>query len=169
MRRPRCTDTLAGLGRRRVVPSFRCRSFSACRPPSPRKVRWLHTPSSSSAGIAFVQWRIRTRHSRVLPLESASCGPVIFGVSRFTDSLRPADLLASLADLTGHLLPSQQRLLPPSFRTSRSPSSPSDISTVASGRLHRQDFHLLERQLASLHRHTHIWTAPERKTVCGVR
>ena len=55
-----------------------------------------------------------------------------FGVSWFTDSLRPAELLASLADLTGHLLPSQQRLLPPSFRPSRSPSSPSDISTVAS-------------------------------------
>jgi hypothetical protein len=27
---------------------------------------------------------------------------------------------------------------------------------VASGYLHRQDFHLLERQLASLHRHTQV-------------
>ena len=76
-----------------------------------------------------------------------------FGVSRFADSLRPAELLAPLADLTGHFPPSQQGLLPPSFRPSRSPSSPSDISTVAFGHLHRQDFHLLERQLASLHRH----------------
>ena len=82
--------------------------------------------------------------------------PCYFGVSRFTDSLRPAELLAPLADLTGHSLPSQQGLLPPSFRPSRSPSSPSDISTVASGHLHRQDFHLLERQLASLHRHTYM-------------
>src|ERR1700730_5329012 len=34
---------------------------------------------------------------------------------------------------------------------SRSPFSPSDIYTVASGHLHRQDSHLLEWQLASLH------------------
>lgn len=79
-----------------------------------------------------------------------------FGVSRFADSLRPAELLAPLADLTGHFPPSQQGLLRPSFRPSRSPSSPSDISTVASGHLQRQEFHLLERQLASLHRHTQV-------------
>ena len=79
-----------------------------------------------------------------------------FGVSRFAVSLRPAALLAPLADLTGPFPPSQQGLLPPSFRPSRSPSSPSDISTVASGHLHRQDFHLLERKLASLHRHTRV-------------
>jgi hypothetical protein len=36
--------------------------------------------------------------------------------------------------------------------TSRSPFPLSDMTTVASGHLHRQDFHLLERQLASLHR-----------------
>ena len=42
----------------------------------------------------------------------------------------------------------------PSFRPSRLPFSPSDISTVASGHLHRQDSHLLERQLASLHERT---------------
>jgi len=74
-----------------------------------------------------------------------------FGVSWFAHSLQPAELLASLADLTRHSLPSQRRLLRPSFRPSRSPFSPSDISTVASGHLHRQDSHLLERQLASLH------------------
>ena len=60
--------------------------------------------------------------------------------------------LPPLADLTRHsTLPSRRRLLLPSFRPSRLPFSPSDISTVASGHLHRQDSHLLERQLASLH------------------
>jgi hypothetical protein len=55
------------------------------------------------------------------------------------------------ADLTGCIAPSQPRLLLPSLRSSRSPFSPSDITTVASGYLHRQDLHLLERLLASLH------------------
>jgi hypothetical protein len=54
-------------------------------------------------------------------------------------------------DLTGCLTPSQPRLLLPSLRSSRSPCSPSAITTVASGYLHRQDLHLLERLLASLH------------------
>ena len=45
---------LPGLGRRRAVPSFRCHSFSACRPQRPRRVRRLRAPSSSSAGFAFV-------------------------------------------------------------------------------------------------------------------
>src|SRR5690348_9870587 len=62
--------------------------------------------------------------------------------------------LPPLADLTRHSLPSRRRLLLPSFRPSRLPFSPSDISTVASGHLHRQDSHLLERQLASLHEQT---------------
>jgi hypothetical protein len=44
----------AGLGRRRAVPSFRCHSFSACRPQRPRRVRRLRAPSSWSAGCAFV-------------------------------------------------------------------------------------------------------------------
>jgi hypothetical protein len=55
------------------------------------------------------------------------------------------ELLASLADLTGSCRP--QRLLLPSLRSSRSPCSPSGITTVASGYLHRQDLHLLERLL----------------------
>ena len=60
--------------------------------------------------------------------------------------------LPPLADLTRQsTLPSRRRLLLPSFRPSRLPFSPSDISTVASGHLHRQDSHLLEQQLASLH------------------
>src|SRR5690348_2290168 len=70
--------------------------------------------------------------------------------------MRPAckrvSCLPPLADLTRHsTLPSRRRLLLPSFQPSRLPFSPSEISTVISGHLHRQDSHLLERQLASLH------------------
>ena len=46
-------------------------------------------------------------------------------------SLRPVELLVSLADLTGGFPPSQRRLLPPSFPTGRSPFPRSDITTVA--------------------------------------
>ena len=53
MPRPRCAGC-AGLGRPRAVPSFRCHSFSACRPQRPRRIRRLRAPSSSSATFAFV-------------------------------------------------------------------------------------------------------------------
>ena len=121
-------------------------SMSPSTPPeSPPTAR----TQSSSVGFAFVHpsldSALSTPHFNPLHVEFT------FGVSRFAHSLQPAELLASLADLTRHYLPSQRRLLLPSFRTSRSPFSPSDITTVASGHLHRQDSHLLERQLASLH------------------
>src|ERR1039458_8713950 len=48
--------------------------------------------------------------------------------------LRPADLLASLTDLT-QLAPCQQRLLLRSFRSGRSLFLPSDITTTASGKV----------------------------------
>ena len=99
------------------------------------------SPSSS----ALLDSALSTPHFNPLHVEST------FGLSWFAHSLQPAELLASLADLTRHSLPSQRSLLLPSFRPSRSPFSPSDISTVASGHLHRQDSHLLERQLASRH------------------
>ena len=124
-------------------------SMSPSTPPeSPPTAR----TQSSSAGFAFVHpsldSALSTPHFNPLHVEFT------FGVSRFAHSLQPAELLASLADLTRHSLPSQRRLLLPSFRPSRLPFSPSDISTVASGHLHRQDSHLLERQLASLHERT---------------
>ena len=84
------------------------------------------------------------------PLQSASCGTLFFGASWFAHLVRPAELLASLADRTDVAI-GLQRLLLPSFRSSRSPSSPSDMTTVASGYLHRQHLHLLEQLLASLH------------------
>src|SRR5690348_13689629 len=81
------------------------------------------------------------------------------GFSRFSGSLIRYNLLSCLpplADLTGCaettlLAPSHVRLLLPSFRPSRSPFSPSGITTVAPGGFHWQVSHLLERQLASLH------------------
>ena len=105
--------------------------------------------------MSFLIWHYTQGTQKLLEIWKNYLGFIwwYFGVSRFAVSLRPAELLAPLADLTGPFPPSQQGLLPPSFRPSRSPSSPSDISTVASGHLHRQDFHLLERKLASLHRH----------------
>jgi hypothetical protein len=57
--------------------------------------------------------------------------------------LRPADLLASLLETFTSRLPARW-----------SPFAPLDMTTVATGRFHRQDFHLLEVQLASLHRKT---------------
>ena len=84
----------AGLGRRRAVPSFRGHSFSACRPPRPRRVRRLRAPSSSSARFAFVHRSLdstlSTSHFNPLHVESS------FGVSWFADSLQPTELLASL-------------------------------------------------------------------------
>ena len=83
-------------------------------------------------------------------------------------SLRPVELLASLTDLTGSSeggFPLSFTLLggspssvaqptetfTPELSTSRSPFSPSGITTVVSERFHRWDSHPLERQLASLH------------------
>ena len=145
--------TGAGLGRRRAVPSFRGHSFSACRPPRPRRVRRCAHPVlrrwDSPSSIAL--W---TRHSQRPTLIRFTWNPL----SGSPDSLIRYNLLSCLpplADLTRHsTLPSRRRLLLPSFRPSRLPFSPSDISTVASGHLHRQDSHLLERQLASLHERT---------------
>jgi hypothetical protein len=91
----------AGLGPLRVVPSFRCHSFSACRPQRPGEsadcahpvfvggVR-LRPPSLDSA--------LSTPHFNPLHVEFT------FGVSRFAHALQPAELLASLADLTRHSL-----------------------------------------------------------------
>ena len=143
----------AGLGRRRAVPSFRGHSFSACRPPRPRRVRRLRAPSSSSARFAFVHRSLdsalSTSHLIRFMWNPLSGSPGSLIRYNLLSCLPP------LADLTRHsTLPSRRRLLLPSFRPSRLPFSPSDISTVASGHLHRQDSHLLERQLASLHERT---------------
>jgi hypothetical protein len=81
-------------------------------------------------------------------------------VSRLTGSLslRPVELLAPLTDLTGHFAqPTGTFTL--ELSASWSPFSSSSMTTVATERFHRWDFHPLERQLASLHRLEHPMVA----------
>ena len=127
----------------------------------------LFFPGESRAGT-FPALQRRVSPSPTSPLGSALSlfhfNPLhvalIFGVFWFAHSLQPAELLASpggpdrgpvLVVFRPPSCPSQPRLLLPSFRPSRSPFSPSGITTVAPGCFHWQVFHLLERQLASLH------------------
>ena len=73
-----------------------------------------------------------------------------FAASLVRCSLRPVELLAPLTDLTGHFV-QPTGTFTPELPASRSPFSSSGITTVATERFHRWDFHPLERQLASLH------------------
>ena len=73
-----------------------------------------------------------------------------FAASLVRCSLRPVELLAPLTDLTEHFA-QPTGTFTPELPTSRSPFSSSGITTVATERFHRWDFHPLERQLASLH------------------
>ena len=140
---------ITSLGSRRAVPSFRIPFLLNLLPSyvPGESIDCLHPVFVD--GVRLRPVLPRTRHSQLLHLNPLRVG-AIFGASWFAHLVRPAELLASLADRTNVAI-SLQRLLLPSFRSSRSPSSPSDITTVASGFLHRQDFHLLERLLASLH------------------
>src|SRR6516165_10707876 len=73
-----------------------------------------------------------------------------FAASLVRCSLRPVELLAPLTDLTGHFV-QPTGTFTPELPASRSPFSSSGITTVATERFHRWDFHPLECQLASLH------------------
>src|SRR5437660_1129380 len=72
----------------------------------------------------------------------------------FAASLRPVELLAPCTDLTRNS-PQPTGTFTPELPASRSPFSSSGITTVATERFHRWDFHPLEYQLASLHRLFH--------------
>src|SRR5215831_1936932 len=96
--------------------------------PSPR-VHWLGTPK-----IPIIRFRWGDG----------------FAASLVRCSLRPVELLAPLTDLTGHFA-QPTGTFTPELPASRSPFSSSGITTVATERFHRWDFHPLERQLASLH------------------
>src|SRR5215831_1115802 len=96
--------------------------------PSPR-VHWLGTPK-----IPIIRFRWGDG----------------FAASLVRCSLRPVELLAPLTDLTGHFA-QPTGTFTPEPPASRSPFSSSGITTVATERFHRWDFHPLERQLASLH------------------
>jgi hypothetical protein len=143
---PRC----AGAPRRprsgSVLSLFR--SLWTCRPLRPRGVYGLHLPSPSPIALAFAKSRL-ARHSQISrhPLQTRG----EFRGSIGSLSLRPVHLLVPLADLTGHFN-QPTGTFTPELSTSRSPSSPSGITTVVPQRFHRWDFHPLERQLASLQR-----------------
>ena len=108
--------------------AFTIKSLSACCPLRPRRTRQLHIPSSFTDDTAFISGK-KIRHSQY------SHHPLQMGADYVATGsllLRPADLLASLTDLT-RLTPCQQRLLLRSFRSGRSLFLPSDITTTATG------------------------------------
>jgi hypothetical protein len=131
-------------------------------------------PGESAAGIgpAFSgEIRLRLVSPKARHSQFAHHHPLLVGGAFeafwFTPSLRPAESLASLGgpDRAPDSFvppPSQPRLLLPSLRPSRSPFSPSGITTVVPGRFHWQDFHLLEQQLASLHGDRRLLLGAER-------
>jgi len=131
-----------------VVPCFRC-TFLLHMPPS-------MTAGSSSAALAQFLHRCLWPSPRVHWLGTPKI-PIIrfrwgdgFAASLVRCSLRPVELLAPLTDLTGHFA-QPTGTFTPELPASRSPFSSSGITTVATERFHRWDFHPLERQLASLH------------------
>jgi hypothetical protein len=125
---PDALAVLVRLGDPRAVPCFCC-TFLLGMPPS---------TAAGSPSAALTQSFTDDMGLRQGPSGSALPKlPIIRfrraeGFRGFTGSLslRPVELLVSLADLTG-VFPSQRRLLPPSFPTGRSPFPRSDITTVA--------------------------------------
>jgi hypothetical protein len=138
---------LVRLGDPRVVPCFRC-SLLLDMPPS----KTSGSPSGAQAqcfpnGIGL---------NRVLNGSALPSTPVIRSRRgrHFAASLRFAFATAcrvvSPLDGSDRALAQPQGPLLPSFRTSRSPFSPSGIATVVSEHFHRWYFQPLEQQLASL-------------------
>jgi hypothetical protein len=127
---PNAFAVLVRLGDPRVVPCFRC-SFLLGMPSS-------RTAGSSSAALAqFFADDICLRqgvNGSALPdarhpLQTGEVFRGFTGSLSLLLSLRPVELLAPLADLTG-FPPSQQGLLLPSFPPGRSPFPWSGITTV---------------------------------------
>src|ERR1700724_4306905 len=116
-------------------------------PESPPTAR----PQSSSAGFAFVHpsldSALSTPHFNPLHVEFT------FGVSWFAHSLQPAELLASLADLTRHslLCPAHRGFYFRAFGRVGRPSRRRIYLRWHLGTSTDRDSHLLEWQLASLH------------------
>src|ERR1700736_5933355 len=87
----------------------------------------------------------------------------------FAASLRPVELLAPRYG-SDQEFPQPTGTFTPELPTSRSPFSSSGITTVATERFHRWDFHPLESQLASLHRlfHPLLHAGLSRRTVTAM-
>jgi Protein of unknown function (DUF4238) len=119
---------LVRLGDPRVVPCFRCSSFSTCRPLRPRGVRWLYALSSfaNDAGLH------RDCSGSALPSfpSSASDGMSLSRLPWFAVRYGLSSCLPPWRIRPG-ISPDRQRLLLPSFRSSRSPFSSSGMTTVA--------------------------------------
>jgi len=119
------------LGDPRVVPCFRCCSFSACRPLRPRGVHRLHLPSSftDDAGLH----RASNCSALPTPPPSASSGTSFSRLNRFACATA-----CRVACLPGG---SDRSCLQPTetftfgLSTSRSPFSSPSITTVAAGQL----------------------------------
>jgi hypothetical protein len=102
-------------------------------------------PSPMTSAFAQSPWARHSQNSHhPFPMGDG------FAASLIRCSLRPVELLAPLTDLT-ELFAQPTGTFTPELPASRSPFSPSGITTVATERFHRWDFHPLERQLASLH------------------
>ena len=124
------------LGDPRVVPCFRC-AFFPDMPPST-------TPESTSTACAqFLRrrrWPSPRYESSALPTlpPSASGGHTISGfpgsLPGLRPSLRPAGLLAPLADLTESETTPPTRAFPSALSPGRSPFPTADIATAATGR-----------------------------------
>jgi hypothetical protein len=108
--------------------AFAAPSVSACRPLRPRGVRRLPAPRSFALGAGFHPERMGSALPTIPP--SASGGAQISGLHWFA-SLRPTELLASLADPTG--FPQPTATFTSGLSTARSPFPPPDMTTVATG------------------------------------
>ena len=106
----------------------------------------------SDVGVAFAVNRA-ARHSQKSAIRFTR--EVIFEATWFTQSLRPARLLAPLYGSDRHSS-RPTGAFTSRLSAGRSPSLLLGITTTASGLLCWRDFHPLERQLASLHLFDHL-------------
>jgi hypothetical protein len=142
--------TARRLGDQRVVPGFRwlfLLCMSSSRIPGPRR---LHLPSSSSTAAALTQrrWVRRFVLTPNIPSNPFHEGALNFGTACFAFATTCKVACLPLTDPTPLRAPTET--FTPGLSTGRSPFPSPGMTTVVAGRLHRQDLHLLEHQLASL-------------------
>jgi len=121
----------ADLGHQRVVPCFRC--------PFPLGMSSSKAPGSPlAARTQFLRqrrWPSSRRHGLGTPIPPAIRfrRETHFEASWFADSLRPVELFAPLADLTGSSQPTGT--FTSGLSAGRSPFPPPDMATVATGQV----------------------------------
>ena len=92
-------------------------------------------------------------------------GNQISGLYYGSHSLRPADLLASLVG-ADQRFPQPTETFTSGLPADWSPAPPPNMTTVATGKFHRRDFHPLERRLASLQQALRFARLPDRSYRC---